>query len=75
VPQRNPIGASLEVIEHHAAQHPCGRHRAVEVWCPCRTTLALVCRRHGEAVFGVVVPGTWCRHAHELLGPAPEVAA
>jgi hypothetical protein len=69
------VGASAEVIRHHAEVHPCGRHPAREVWCICGTTAALVCRVHREAVFGVVMPGTWCIHAVELLGPKPEVAA
>jgi hypothetical protein len=75
VAQRNPIGASAEVIEHHARLHPCGPQEAISVVCPCGTTHAICCMKCREPVFGAVMPGTWCRHAVDLIGPESEAAA
>jgi hypothetical protein len=65
-------GASMEVIEEHAARHPCGDQPTEEHWCPCSTTVVIVCTKCGDAVFASVAPGSWCEHAAALTGlPQP----
>jgi len=62
---RQSLGASLEVIEHHARRHADAGCRAVgaaEQVCPCGTTVVLVCGC-GSPQFVAVSPGTWCPHA------------
>jgi hypothetical protein len=65
------VGASREVIEHHARQHPCGEHvGARHVWCSCGTTVALVCDACQQPVFMATRPGSWCPHAAGLVEAA-----
>lgn len=62
------VGASLEVLEHHATQHPCPPAEPRLAICPCGRSLALVCPTCDEPVFGVAAPGEACEHLLELLG-------
>lgn len=63
------IGASEEVIRHHASEHPCPPGvPADERVCPCGSTVAICCGRCEEPVFVAVQPGSWCEHAEELAG-------
>jgi hypothetical protein len=64
-------GASEEVLDHHARQHPCDAGVTART-CPCGTTKAIICKGCGEILFVGVEPLTWCPHAAALL---PEVAA
>ena len=65
------IGASREVIEHHIKQHPCGNVAALNLFCPCRITVVLVCQGCGENVFAAVKPKRWCVHATQLTTGEP----
>jgi len=64
---RRAVGASPEVIEHHARRHTaeCGRSDGYEWLCDCGTTVVIVCGC-GNPQFVAVSPGTWCPHAAEL---------
>lgn len=62
------IGASPEVIEHHADLHPCVDAKAVEVACPCGNTVAIFCDECREPVFLALQPDREpCIHFRELL--------
>ena len=64
---RPPVGASAEVLEHHAASHKrdCGPDiGAVERICPWGNILVWQCKRCGEGVFWTYE--AWCEHAAEL---------
>lgn len=65
------VGASEEVIAHHAAAHPCADASVAHVLCPCGRCVALVCRQCEQAVFVAVAPieGSPCVHATKLRGP------
>ena len=61
------VGASSEVIAEHADRH-CRRcsgagYRAP---CPCGDAIVIVCEECGP-VFIALRPGTFCRHAGEVL--------
>lgn len=66
----SPLGASEEVLRHHAEQHGCPEDDSPprEVMCPCGTTVAIVCASCGDPVFICVKPGTWCQHATAASG-------
>jgi hypothetical protein len=71
MPTNKPmVGASPEVIAHHARRHGCG---AVldGIFCPCGDALAFVCPACDRAVFLAVKAGTWCPHAEELWEARP----
>lgn len=59
-----PVGASPEVIRHHAAQHQkmCGCVGGYVHICPCGRAHLLRCDRD-LPVFVAVMPGTMCQHA------------
>ena len=62
------VGASPEVLRHHAAQHPCRDAETFEVLCPCGSCVAICCAECRDPVFLAVLPGSWCEHAQELWG-------
>jgi hypothetical protein len=64
------VGASAEVLRHHAKRHErrCPSARANIGPCPCGPTHVIACDRCGAAVFVAVAPGTWCMHA-EAVSP------
>lgn len=63
------VGASREIIAHHAAQHACPdvgpcRVRA----CPCGRALAIHCAWCELPVFVVAAPGVpYCEHLREAV--------
>jgi hypothetical protein len=68
------IGASREVIEHHARLHDrtCPNGDAVVLMCEHRRTVVFVCTECLQTVFGVFAPGDPCHHAAEVRdGRAP----
>lgn len=65
------VGASEEVIRHHADQHACGDVGHVQIRsCPCGRSRALCCPSCGEPVFVASLPGLPCQHLAEVLGGA-----
>lgn len=67
------IGASHEVIEHHAKQHvaQCGQHGAIERVCPCGATTVICCRGCHDVVFVCTDPNRRpCWHARPYLPAA-----
>jgi hypothetical protein len=62
--------ASDELLTHHISVHRLGC--PLEDWrarfCPCHTTIALVCTSCGEPVLLAADPERLCMHARELLG-------
>jgi hypothetical protein len=55
-----------------SSPYPCGDQPTEEHWCPCSTTVVIVCTKCGDAVFASVAPGSWCEHAAALTGlPQP----
>jgi hypothetical protein len=61
------VGASHEVLSHHAAQHPCEDHGSTVLNCPCGSTAAILCDACGLPLFLSVEPGTWCEHAERFM--------
>lgn len=67
------IGASLEVLKHHAQQHidRCGEERGTMRVCPCGATAAICCARCDDILFlATSTHRPPCRHARPLLPAA-----
>jgi hypothetical protein len=63
------VGASEEVIAHHAQQHACDPGADCEaVMCPCGKSAALVCTACHQPVFVALSGAVMCQHARELIG-------
>lgn len=62
------IGASEEVLRHHAVEHGrrCPSSRPVEMRCEHGSTILIACSRCREQVYLVVAPDTCCSHAAEV---------
>lgn len=73
LPRPVPVGASPEVLSHHADQHPCPLDAAPVVRiCPCGSTHALCCPHCERIVFACARRGTpMCDHLAELLEEVP----
>jgi len=69
VAHMKPVGASMEVLQHHADQHPCDAD-PVYLLCPCQKTFLVVCSECEEPVFLAckeTETGDTCQHAEAYL--------
>jgi hypothetical protein len=64
------VGASPEVIEHHAKLHArgCLFGKASIVPCGCGLSHAINCSQCGGVVFYAVAPRSWCEHIAGAVG-------
>ncbi len=62
------LGASREVLRHHAVDHGrrCPSSRPVVMCCEHGSTTLVACSRCHEQVYLMLAPDTCCSHAEEV---------